>query len=464
MFQYISKDKATFTPGGVRELLYLAFPMIVSSACDGIMTFTDRLLLARVGSAEMNASLGGSVAMHVLMFFFIGLTGYSTALVAQYYGAGKKEATTKVAFQAMIITIAAWPVILFLVQWAKSAFIYMGVPDNQIHLQTEYLTVLAWGSLFMMMRHTLSCYFTGIGRTKVVMVATVVAMVANVLLDYVLIFGKFGIKPMGVKGAALATIMGSLLGVIVLLIEYLGKNNRIKFAVMKSFHFSKKLMYKLVYYGTPAGLEFFLNFVAFSAMVTLFHAKGEVAATATTVMFNWDLASFIPLLGIEIAVTSLVGRYMGAGLKSAANRSAFSAIKIGIFYSAVVLVLFLFIPEQLVRVFHPSEYDPVFESAVAMAITMLRVASLYVLVEAVMIALIGALRGAGDTHYTMVVSVVIHWLFVPVLYLSLNVFDLSATFGWVIVVISYLLFSTIMVRRFRSGKWRNIHVIKPGEK
>lgn len=464
MFFPFFKDKSSFVPGGVRELIYLAFPMIVSSACDGIMTFTDRLFLARVSPAAMNASLGGSVALQVLMFFFIGLTGYSTALVAQYFGAGKRHTATKVTFQAVLVSVAAWPLILAVLPWADSIFTLMGVPDAQMGLQVDYVEVLGWGSLLMLMRHTLSCYFTGIGKTNVVMMATVVAMGVNVVFDYILIFGKLGIEPMGVRGAALATVLGSAFANLVLVYKYMGKANRIGFAVMRSFRFSKTLMSKLLYFGTPAGLEFFLNFVAFSAMVTIFHGRGDVAATASTIMFNWDMASFIPLIGIEIAVTSLVGRYMGAGQKGAANRSALSAIKIGVFYSAVVLLLFVFVPEQLVRVFHPDGYDQVFEDAVPVAVNMIRIASIYVLVDAMVVAIIGALRGAGDTHYTMIVSVVLHWLFVPVLYLSLNVLDLPVTFGWGIVVVSYLIFSSIIIQRFRSGKWRNIHVIKPDDK
>ncbi len=446
-------------PGGVRELLILAVPMIISTACDGVMTFTDRLFLARVGSAEMNASLGGSVALQVLMFFFAGLIGYSAALVAQYFGAGEKNSTSKVTFQAMLITLVAWPVILLLAPFAKPVFVLMGLPPEQLDFQVQYLNVLAIGSLFLLMRHTLGCYFTGIGKTKIVMIATLVAMVVNVVLDYIFIFGKLGFPAMGVKGAAIATVAGALSASLILLMVYLGKRNRLEFSVMRSFRFDKAVMYKLIHYGYPAGLEFFLNFLAFSVMIMLFHGRGEVAATATTIMFNWDMVSFIPLLGVEIAVTSLVGRYMGAQRPEAAQRAAFSAIRTGIYYSASILILFLFIPETLVHVFRPEQADPVFDQSVPIAVTMIRMAALYVLIEAVMVALVGALRGAGDTHYTMIVSVAAHWLFIPILYLSLNVFSCSIELSWFIIVVFYLLVSSILIFRFRSGKWKKIKVI-----
>ena len=152
--------------GGSKELLALAFPMIVSTACDGIMTFTDRLFLARIGPEQMNAAMGGAVTYQMLIFFFMGLTGYSTALVAQYYGAGERFNSTKAAFQAIMITLFAWPVVIMIKPLAVSFFHLMDIPTSQIGYQVEYLNILAWGGVFGMMRYTLGCYFTGIGKTR----------------------------------------------------------------------------------------------------------------------------------------------------------------------------------------------------------------------------------------------------------------------------------------------------------
>jgi MATE family multidrug resistance protein len=446
-------------PGGIKELLILAFPMIISTACDGVMTFTDRLFLAKLGPEQMNAAMGGGVVLQILTFFFIGLTGYSTALVAQYFGAGEKQNSPKATFQAILIALASWPVILLMKPLMIGYFDVMNIPESQIGYQVKYLNILAWGSVFSILRYAMGCYFAGIGKTKIVMTATVTAMLVNVVLDYILIFGKFGMPLMGIEGAAIATVCGSISAVIVLFYQYLRPSNVHEFSVSTSYRFDKVIMKKLLYYGYPAGLEMFLNFLAFSTMISLFHSQGESVATASTIMFNWDLVSFIPLLGIEVAVTSLVGRYMGAGKPDIAQHAAISAIKTGIFYSIVILGLFVFIPEVLVRVFSPDQPGDIFEMAVPIAVTMIQIASIYVLVEAVFVAMVGALRGAGDTHFTMITSVTAHWIFVPILYVSFKVFHFSATFGWFLLVVFFLVFATIIIQRFRSGKWKAIRVI-----
>lgn len=446
-------------PGGIRELLVLALPMMVSTASDGVMTFTDRLFLARLGPDAMNAALGGGLTFQMLTFFFIGMSGYSTALVAQYFGAGKLTKAPKVTFQAMMVVLLAWPFINALNPLVNHIFLHAHLPVGQVGLQIDYLHILSLGAIFGLLRHVLGCYFTGIGKTRIVMTSTITALLVNVVLDYGLIFGNLGLPALGVKGAALATISGSATAVLMLLVPYFSQRNRTVYAVMQSFRFDGRIMKKLLHFGYPAGLEFLLNFVAMFIMTLMLQSRGTEAATATTIMFNWDLVSFIPLLGIEIAVTSLVGRYMGAQRPQAAQRAASSAMRVGLIYSSVVLLLFLFVPETLVRVFHPATPSQAFEDAVPLAKAMIRIAAIYVLAQAYMVAMIGTLRGAGDTFYTMVLSVSANWAFLPLVYLTLYLLNLTVVWAWLAVVVVYMLFVFAIFRRFRSGKWKSIRVI-----
>lgn len=440
-------------------MLVIAMPMIVSTACDGAMTFTDRLFLARVGPEQMNAALGGGITLLTFTLFFTGLTGYSTALVAQYLGSGQMKNTARTTFQAILIALLAWPVIILLRPLMEWFFMSGNIPETQARLQVEYVNILALGSVAGLLRHTLSCFFSGIGKTRIVMIATLAALAVNAVLDYLLIPGHFGLPAMGVEGAAIATVAGASVSVVILLGAYLGKSIRKTYYVLQSFKFSREIMGKLLYYGSPAGFEMLLNLLAFSIVVALFHSRGEDAATASTIMFNWDFMSFIPLLGIEIAVTSLVGRYMGAGRPQVAHRAAISGIKTGMFYSVIVLIFFVFCPIWLVNIFRPDEMTAVFESAVPVAADMIRIAALYVLAEAVMVALIGALRGAGDTWFTMAASVTLHWLMVPVLYMTLSYWKLPITTSWFILVVLFLIFVSAIYLRFRSGKWKERKVV-----
>jgi MATE family multidrug resistance protein len=207
-------------------------------------------------------------------------------------------------------------------------------------------------------------------------------------------------------------------------------------------------------------VELFLNLLAFTAMILVFHSHGLATATAVTIVFNWDMVSFVPLLGIQIGVVSLVGRYMGAGRPEIAERVTFSGLKMAWAYSSLILILFVGFPEQLVAVFAPEGPDPIFSEAAPLAAGMLRLAGLYVLADAVMVVFSGALRGAGDTFWTMCISVGLHWILLPVLLVSLKVFHLPPETAWLALVMLFLSFSGVFYLRFRSGRWKALAMVR----
>lgn len=443
------------------EVLAISLPMVISHACDTVMVFTDRLFLSRLDPELMNAALGGGLTSFMMISFFIGLAGFATALVAQYLGAKNKKSCSVVLTQALILSFCAYPIILALRPAAYRFFVFMGVGAEQIGPQTLYLNILLYGSIIGLTRTSLSSFFSGIARTKIVMAAAFAAMITNVGLDYVFIFGKFGFPALGIRGAAFATILGGVVGLIILATAYFSGHNRREYGVERSFRFDRAIMGKLLRFGTPTGVEMCLNIIAFNAMIMLFHSLGPATATAATVVFNWDLVSFVPLIGVEIGVTSMVGKYMGSGCPEKAHRSVMSGLKLGMSYSAVIFILFVGFPGMLVNVFRPETVNAVFVSAVPMAVFMIRLASVYVLVEALLCVFIGALRGAGDTFWAMRMSVILHWLTVAVLAVVLHVLGLSPEIGWTVMVIFFLVFSGLVFRRYRGGKWRSIRMVGP---
>ncbi|MCE5197999.1 MAG: MATE family efflux transporter [Armatimonadota bacterium] len=433
--------------------------MMASSACDTVMTFTDRLFLSKLGTAQMNAALCGGLMSFLMNTFFLGLIGYGTALVAQFLGSGQKRNCPVVITQTAIIAVLAYPIILLFAPLVRSAFRASGIAPEQLVPQTIFFNILIYASIVGLLRSVFSCFFSGIGRTRIVMVASLVAMVVNIGVNYVLVLGHFGVHSMGIRGSAYGTITGGVCGLLILAAAYFfGKTHR-EYDVRDSFRFDFDVMRKLLRFGYPAGLEFFLNLGAFTVMVTLFDTQGQIVATAATVTFNWDMVAFIPLIGIEIAVTSLVGRYMGARQPDKAHNAAMSGIKIGSVFSIIMFALFVLVPYSLINIFRPEVNDAVFTKALPLTLFMVRLIAVYVFSEAMMVAFTGALRGAGDTFWAMSVSVCLHWLMVAILFVLFKVIHTSAEVAWVTMISWILLFSFVFYLRYRSGKWREIKVI-----
>ena len=445
--------------GGVRDLLAIALPMVVSTGCDTVMIFTDRLFLAQLGPAHMNAAMAGGLASFVTATFFVGVIGFATALVAQHLGAGRKERCAIATTQALIIALVAWPVLIALRPAMHALFAVSGIEAQQLALQTEFFNILNAFSGMMLLRGALAGFFSGIGRTRIVMTSTLVAMVVNIIANWLLIFGHLGLPAMGIRGSAWGSVLGGACGLAVLVAAYLGPEMRRIYGVARAWRFDRREMSTLLRFGFPGGMEMMLNLCAFNGMIIAYHAHGPTTATATTVMFNWDLVSFVPLIGLQIGVMSLVGRAVGAGRPEVAERVVRSGLRLGWVYSGTVLLAFVGIPELLVAVFRPGEGDVLYQQAEPLATAMIRLAAAYVLIETVITVVSGALRGAGDTVFTMWLSVGMHWLLLPIAVVGLHVLHWSPLATWSVQVAAFMLCSGLFWLRWQSGRWRAIRVV-----
>ncbi|MCI0499615.1 MAG: MATE family efflux transporter [Planctomycetales bacterium] len=455
----INLEKHFHGPGGIQEMVAMALPMVASNACETVMTFTDRLFLSRLGPQQMSAAMGGGLTCFLMTTFVLGLTGYTTALVAQYLGANQKNRCAVAVTQALIISILAYPVILATRPLGLWLFEVMDIPAEQLIPQKQYFNILLSGALIGLLRNTLSCFFSGIGKTRIVMVSAMTAMIVNVGANYLLIFGKLGFPALGIRGAAWGTLFGGFCGLAVLAGIYFGPAVRREYNIVRAFCFDAGMMKKLLHFGYPAGVEFFLNLLAFDLLIMILHSYNLTTAAAVTIVFNWDMVSFVPLIGINIGVTSLVGRYMGANLPDTAHRATLSGLKLAWIYSFCTMIAFAFFPHILVGLFRPQEETALFAEVFPMAVFMLRMAALYVMADAVMLVFGGALRGAGDTFWAMCISVILHWILVAALFMLVRVWNVRPTVSWNVLCCIFMLLSTLFYLRYRQGKWRTLRVV-----
>ncbi len=447
------------TPGGVRQLLGIALPMVVSSACDTLMMFIDRLFLAKLGAEYMSAALGGGVCCFMFMTFFVGVTGYSNALVAQHLGAGIKEKCSLVTTQALLISLAAFPLILACIPLGKLIFEVSGIAPEQMQPQYEYFSIVMFSTIFGLLRNTYSAFFSGIGKTKVVMIAAGISMLVNVVVNYLLIFGNLGFPAMGIGGAAIGTIIGSAIGVGVLALVYYGQKNRLEFKVMENCYFAWGMLKQLLRLGSSLGVEMLLNVMAFNLMVLAFHAYGVDIAAAVTIAFNWDMVAFIPMIGVEVGVTSLVGRFMGSGEPNMAHKVMKSGLKVVGIYSLVIMLGLLLFAEPLVMIFQAEGSAVFLEVTAPIAIYMTKLISVYIFSLAVIVVFAGVLRGAGDTFWTMLISVFGHWVMSVVILLMSRVFVTSPEHTWIGMICIVLLMAVMFFWRYQQGHWRKLRIV-----
>jgi multidrug resistance protein, MATE family len=450
----INKNKRSDT----KDLFTVALPMVVSQGSDTVMLFFDRLFLSRLGKMELAASMSGGLTHYALASFFIGLVGYVNAIVAQYYGADRREMCAKATSQSIYLSLLAYPIMLLLVPLMKYFFPAMGHSAEQVVLEYSYFRLLMFGSIFIVLRMSIGGFFIGIGKTRIVMLANIVGMIVNIPFNYVLIFGKLGFPALGMKGAAIGTICGSFTATLILFLVYLSYRYREKFHTNRSWRFRKDLMGKLMKFGFPAGGEMFLGVAAFNIFVQFMHSYGADVAAAVTISFNYDIVAYIPMLGLGIATTSLVGRRLGAKDPIAARRITFLSLKFGYIYSGAMMLLFIAFARPMV-LFFSGGFVGDSEFVVPLSITMLRLASLYTIANSTALVFSGALRGAGDTRWVMWISILINWCLAASAFVLVNLLRLHPLVMWACFIGIVIVYGLLTFIRFRGDKWQKIKLI-----
>jgi MATE family multidrug resistance protein len=416
------------------------------------MVFTDRLFMSQIDAVHIAATLGGGVASFFCFSLFMGLITYGNAIVAQYYGAGKFANCPLVATQGVLIALGSTPILLFMAYFGGMAFSLMGHDPAQVALEKTYFYVLMSGSAFTLIKACLASYFSGIGRTPVVMFADLLGCAVNVPLSWVLIFGEFGFPQLGIAGAALGTVIATLFAIGIFLCFYLSRGHQRQFHVANSLRFDRGIMRRYLRLGMPSGLETFMNVSSFNLFLLLFQSYGVVQGAAMAIVFNWDMVSFIPMIGLSIGVMSLIGRFVGAGNMAQANQVIASGFLLALGYSGILAIAFLVFRSTLVGVFETQDenFPAIRELANHMMIGLVS----YMLADAIILICGGALRGAGDTRWIMFTSTSVHWLMLLAQYLVIVKYRLDPLVSWWVFVAMLILLALLYLGRLFGGTWR----------
>ena len=442
-----------FSRKALAELLRLALPMVVSQGTFAVMIFTDRYFMSQIDPVHMAAALGGGVASFFSFCFFIGLLGYANAMAAQYLGAGEPEKCPKVVTQGLVITVMSAPFLTLITFLVAGIFEGMGHEPEQVELERTYYLILMSGVLVTLAKTCVSSYFAGIGRTHVVMICDVFGLVVNVPLSYVMVFGKAGFPELGIVGAGISTVVATLLALGLFVAFYFHREHREKFAVLSSFRLDLKILRRFWRLGFPSGLELFLNVAAFNLFLLMFQSYGVAEGAAAAIVFNWDILSFVPMIGLHLGVISMIGRFVGARDMARVNEVMTAAFVVALAYGLVLATLYITFRFPLVDVFAPPSGD--FSVIRELSAWMMIGLSSYVLADAVILVSGGILRGAGDTRWLMVASVTLHWLMLVAQFFIIQVLELSPKVSWIALVAMILAIAVVYAWRLRQGRWRD---------
>ncbi len=312
-------------PGGYSEVLRVAFPLILSSSALTLQMFVDRVFLMWYNQNAMAAGMQAGIANFTFVALFMGTASYANTFVAQYYGAGQKDRIGASVWQAIHFSIGAGLLMMLLALASRSIFTLIGHAPQLREYEISYFKIMCFCALPSLVGASISCFYTGRGKTWTVLWVNLVGNVVNIILDYCLVFGKFGFPEMGIKGAALATVIAASAAAGVFLVIFFSPKNRRNYNTLLGFKLDLDLFKRLIRFGLPNGIHFMLDVSAFMMFMIFVGNIDEVALAATTMVFQLNMLAFVPMTGMGMAVNILVGQYLGANKPDLATRSTWSA-------------------------------------------------------------------------------------------------------------------------------------------
>ena len=449
--------------GGYRDVLRMAAPLILSTGSWSLQIFVDRVFLSWYGRDVLAASLPAGMLHFTFSSLFIGTVAYVNTFVAQYWGADRPERVGPAVWQGIYIALASGMVILCLMPFSEIFFAWAGHEPRIRELEAEYFRILC----FMGPGITgvaVSSFFSGRGDTRTVMWVNFLATGLNIILDYAWIFGHWGFPEWGIRGAAWATVVSHLLIPVVFFCLMMRPRYRDTLRTLSGWRPDAALLRRLVRFGLPNGVQFMLEILGFSMFILLVGKLGTTALAATSVTFNLNTLAFLPMMGLGIAVSTLVGQYLGKNREDLAERSTWSAVHLSLTYMLVMAAGYVFVPGLLLRPYMSGADPEAFEPVWQMSVILLRFVAVYCVFDAFYIVFSAAVKGAGDTRFVMLTSVALGW-FVMVMptYLSVVTFGWGLYVAWIFVSLYLVMGGLIFMLRFRGGKWKSMRVIESPE-
>jgi len=482
-------DLGNARTGSLREVFRVAFPLIISSGTFAIKLFSDRLMMAWHSDISIAAAIAAGMAAFMLISFFMGVAAYANAFVAQYSGAERHDRTGLSVWQSMLFSLVAGLMITLVGGPLGDFFADIGHEPKLAAMERGYFHVLTCGAAFSLLNSSIMCFWTGRNKTWTVVAVSGTSIILNVVGNWVLIFGSQGSQHLstypepfkalghglnylasltdvasgGVVGAGIATISTDALSVLAFLILFFLPHNRKEFGTRPKRIFDFPLMKRMIRYGFGNGMQMLLDIGAFAVfnilmgMYAITEMGGNIAA-ASGIAISVNGVAFVPMLGVGAAASILVGQGIGARDVNFAVRAVKNAWILIMTYMVCMCLLFEVFPEFLVSIFAPKGHmNP---ATATMAVSFLRYAGIFCIADGFFILYGNAIRGAGDTKFSMWAMGIIGWCFFAIPCLVSYKLGAGPFFLWKIIVFSAIASAAIFFWRYRQGKWKHMKVIE----
>lgn len=440
------------------NIFHIVWPVFIEVLLGSLFGMVDMMMVGRISehAAQAVSAVGMTNQPVFLGLSFVqALNVGGTAIIARYYGAKKYKNISLVLKHVMLLAMLGFvlPISVLMIVLAPYILTFLGADSSVIEVGSGYFRVIMLGFIFQSFSFTMTAALRGIGETKIPMRNNLIANSLNVLGNAVLIYGLFGFPVLGVTGAAISTALSNVIAMSLNLRYVLSKKSVLYLDFKEKFEFRFEMMKDLIRIGLPTALEQLALRVGIISFLNIVSGLGTNVYAAHQISLNILNLTYSPAQAFGITASTLMGQSLGAKNEQLARMYTRMCQRIG-FVIAIGMSLFIFFGSQTLAEFYSTEPEIIQNTMITLTIVaFIQPFQSHQLITS------GALRGAGDTVWPLIAifvgSIVIR---VSLGYVFVNIIGLGLAGAWYAVFIDQFIRWLIILFRFKSGKWKNIHI------
>lgn len=411
-----------------RKILSMILPITVESVLQMTNGIISMAMIGRIDSVAVSALGISNNIFNIIWELFKGISTGVSVLVAQAYGANNYNKLRKVATQTLFISIILVMILQQILFWNTENILKFFNPSEELLSSAAmHLKITTWGLPFITVVLLVGGVFQGMGNAKTPMKVAIIMNLVNIIFSNILIFGRFGINPMGLKGAAYAILIAQFIAAVIGLIALFGKQGPLRLEERQSLRIELSEVLPAYRVGIPVSCERIFWQVASIILTKAILTYGEISYAAYQLGLQAESISYMPGAGFGVAATTFIGYSIGARDMNQGRKYLKQLTKWGIMLTIFTGGLLIFFPKQIMRIL-TNDMD-----IIKIAAVYLFVMGLVQFPQNLKGVVEGALRGAGFSKTPTIISMFGLWgVRVPLSLLGTYVFDFDITFIWIV--------------------------------
>lgn len=392
----------------------LAAPVMLGMLGHSFVSFVDNIMVGQLGTAELAAVSLGNSFMFIAMSLGIGFSTAITPLIAEA-DAEQNFIKGKSSFKHGLFLCTVLGITMFLmVFYLKPLMFFMKQPVEVVTLAIPYLNLVAFSLIPLIVFQAFKQFSDGLSMTRYPMYATLLGNIVNIVLNYLLIFGKFGFPELGIVGAAYGTLASRFIMVAHLWYLLKGKEKSKAFVTnIKFFVLDMLMLKKIINLGAPSAMQMFFEVAIFTAAIWLSGTLGKNPQAANQIALNLSSMTFMVAMGLSVAAMIRVGNQKGLQNYYELRRIAFSIFLFGILLAFVFAVLFFSFHNLLPKIY--VDFDDAKNlldntEVLGIASKLLIAAAIFQISDSIQVIVLGALRGLQDVKIPTLITFVAYWV------------------------------------------------------